>query len=75
VTAGFGSRKGYSFFDRLVQNPLDEFQDMKGICLKKVFPGFAFTNLAISGSTSVELLEKELSHLHQTESRTPDIGA
>ena len=70
VTAGFGSRKGYSYFDRLVQNPADEFQDMKGICLGKVFPEFAFTNLAISGSTSIELLEQELSHLHQADSNT-----
>lgn len=70
VTAGFGSRNGYSYFDRLVQNSADEFPDMKGICLEKVFPEFAFTNLAISGSTSIELLEKELSHLHQADSNT-----
>src|SRR6185437_16522041 len=38
VTAGFGARKGYSYFDRLIQNPGDEFQNMKGICLGKVFP-------------------------------------
>jgi lysophospholipase L1-like esterase len=70
VTAGFGSRKGYSYFDRLVQNPPDEFQGMKGICLKTVFPKFAFTNLAISGSTSIELLEQELSHLYLADSNT-----
>ncbi len=70
VTAGFGAKKGYSYFDRLVQNPADEFQEMKGICLETVFPKFAFTNLAISGSTSIELLEKELSHLHQADSNT-----
>jgi lysophospholipase L1-like esterase len=70
VTAGFGARKGYSYFDRLVQNPVDEFQSMKGICLAKVFPKLAFTNLAISGSTSIELLEKELPHLAQIDSNT-----
>jgi lysophospholipase L1-like esterase len=70
VTAGFGARKGYSYFDRLVQNPIDEFQEMKGICLGKVFPKFAFTNLAISGSTSIELLEQELPRLAQTDSNT-----
>jgi lysophospholipase L1-like esterase len=68
VTAGFGARKGYSYFDRLVQNPLDEFQNMSGICLGKVLPKLAFTNLAISGSTSTELLENELPHLTQAES-------
>ena len=70
VTAGFGARKGYSYFDRLAQNPTDDFQDMKGICLKQVFPNLTFTNLAISGSTSIELLEQELSHLHQADSNT-----
>ena len=70
VTAGFGARKGYSYFDRLVQNPADEFQDMNEICLKTFFPNFTFTNLAISGSTSIELLEKELSHLQQADSNT-----
>jgi lysophospholipase L1-like esterase len=70
VTAGFGARKGYSYFDRLVQNPMDEFQDMKGICLGKFFPKLAFTNLAISGSTSIELLEQELPHLAQADSNT-----
>jgi len=70
VTAGFGARKGYSYFDQLVQNPTNEFQGMKGICLGKVFPKFAFTNLAISGSTSIELLQKELPHLVRTDSNT-----
>jgi len=70
VTAGFGARKGYSYFDRLVQNPTDEFQEMKGICLEKVLPKFTFTNLAISGSTSIELLEQELPHLAQADSNT-----
>lgn len=70
VTAGFGARKGYSYFDRLILNPSDEFQDMNGICLGKVLPNLAFTNLAISGSISSELLEKELPHLRQAESNT-----
>jgi len=68
VTAGFGARKGYSYFDRLAQNPTDEFQDMKGISLRNVFPNFALTNLAISGSTSMELSEQELPHLAQVDS-------
>jgi lysophospholipase L1-like esterase len=70
VTAGFGARKGYSYFDRLILNPPDEFQDMNGICLDKVLPKLAFTNLAISGSISIELLEKELPHLTQVDSNT-----
>ena len=63
VTAGFGARKGYSYFDRLVANPPDEFADLRGICLSAVIPKLQFTNLAISGSTSLEHIEKELPRL------------
>jgi lysophospholipase L1-like esterase len=63
VTAGFGARKGYSYFDRLVTSPSDEFADMKGICLQTVMPKLQFTNLAISGSTSLEHVKKELPRL------------
>lgn len=60
VTAGFGARRGYSYFDRLIANPMDEFPEMKGICLKAVLPAIAFTNLAISGSTSGEVMSRQL---------------
>src|SRR5580692_8996204 len=60
VTAGFGARKGYSYFDRLAKNPADEFPKMNGICLASVFPNFQYTNLAISGSTSSEVLQRQL---------------
>lgn len=63
VTAGFGARRGYSYFDRLVANPADEFEDMHGISLKAVFPNLHYTNLAISGSTSVEHAEKQIPKL------------
>jgi len=63
VTAGFGARKGYSYFDRVVVNPPDEFADMRDICLSTVLPKLQFTNLSLSGSTSLEHLEKELPHL------------
>ncbi|MGA3145747.1 MAG: SGNH/GDSL hydrolase family protein [Verrucomicrobiota bacterium] len=63
VTAGFGARKGYSYFDRLVTNPPDEFADLNGICLGTVIPKLQFTNLAISGSTSLEHVERELPRL------------
>ena len=70
VTAGFGARKGYSYFDRLIQNPTDDFPDMEGKCLGKVFAKLAFKNLAISGSTSMELLEQELPRLPLANSNT-----
>ena len=63
VTAGFGARKGYSYFDRLIKNPPDEFADLNGVCLSAVIPKLQFTNLAISGSTSAEHMGKELPRL------------
>ena len=38
VTAGFGARRGYSYFSRLITNPSDEFPEIKGICLRTVIP-------------------------------------
>ncbi|TAK98169.1 MAG: SGNH/GDSL hydrolase family protein [Verrucomicrobia bacterium] len=63
VTAGFGATRGHCYFDRLVKNPPDEFPDMTGKCLSVVMPGLQATNLSISGSTSLEHLEKELPRL------------
>jgi len=63
VTAGFGARKGYSYFDRLANNPPDEFDDLRGICLKAVLPNLHYTNLSVSGSTSMEHAEKQIPRL------------
>ena len=63
VTAGFGARKGYSYFDRLAKNPADESPDMTGVCLASVFPNFQFTNLSVSGSTSSEVPQRQLNSL------------
>lgn len=63
VTDGFGARKGYGYFDRLHTNPSDEFPDMQGIALHAVFPNLQVTNLAVSGSTSFEHVEKQLPRL------------
>ncbi len=60
VTAGFGARKGYSYFDLLVTNSPDEFEAMRGICLGAVLPHLHFTNLAVSGSTSLEHAEQQV---------------
>ena len=38
VTAGFCATSGRSYFERLVRNPPDEFADMRGLTLAKVFP-------------------------------------
>jgi lysophospholipase L1-like esterase len=57
VTAGFGATKGHSYFDRLVANPPDEFQELQGVCLSKVLPNLKSVNLSISGSNSLQHLD------------------
>jgi len=68
VTAGFGARHGYSYFDRLVTNPPVESQDMSRKCLQSVLPHLQFTNLAVSGSTSGEHVEHQLPKLRTVSS-------
>jgi lysophospholipase L1-like esterase len=63
VTAGFGARHGYSYFDRLVSNPSDEFPGMRGLCLRTVLPHLQYTNLAVSGSTSGQHIARQLPRL------------
>ena len=53
VTAGFGVSPPYSYFNRLVKNPHDEFEQMRGICLSAVLPNLRTRNMAVSGSTSI----------------------
>lgn len=70
VTAGFGSSARHSYFDRLVNNPEDEFSDMQGRCLSRVLPGLEHRNLAVSGSTSIEHL---VFHLSKLETQQGDV--
>lgn len=63
VTAGFGAEKGYSYFDRLLRNPENEFEDMRGRCLSAVLPDLRSVNLAVSGSTSDQHLESQIPKL------------
>jgi lysophospholipase L1-like esterase len=69
VTAGFGARPGYNYFDRLTANPPDESLDMIGRSLKKVLPQLHFTNLAVSGSTSGEHIARQLPKLPTVSSK------
>jgi hypothetical protein len=58
MTAGLGaSRKELNYFQRLLENPDDEFEDMKGRSLSLVIPNLEFENAAISGSNSIEHLD------------------
>jgi lysophospholipase L1-like esterase len=54
VTAGFGATKGNSYFDRLVENPENEFSELNGVCLSRVLPNLKAVNLAVSGSNSLQ---------------------
>lgn len=58
VTAGFGARPGYSYFDRLADNPSDEFPDMKDRCLRRVLPKLKTKNVSVSGSNSLQHIER-----------------
>jgi lysophospholipase L1-like esterase len=63
VTAGFGASKGFSYFDRLITNPPGEFLDIAGLCLRTVLPNLAITNLAVSGSTSLQHAKSQILRL------------
>jgi hypothetical protein len=54
VTAGFGASRGHSYFDRLIANPPDEFEDMRGRSLGAVLPNLQTRNIAVSGSNSLQ---------------------
>jgi lysophospholipase L1-like esterase len=70
ITAGLGARKGYSYFDRLLDNPSDEWPDMADIHLRKVFPSLQWTNLSMSGSTSLDHQRRQLPRLPVADSNT-----
>jgi lysophospholipase L1-like esterase len=70
VTAGFGARHGYTYFDRLVANPPDEFPEMKGICLSAVFPNLRITNLSVSGTISSEHVQNQLPRVPRADAQT-----
>jgi lysophospholipase L1-like esterase len=70
VTAGFGARKGYSYVDRLADNPPDEFPDLRGQCLRAVLPQLQVMNRSVSGSTSLDHWTKQLPKLPQFDTNT-----
>jgi lysophospholipase L1-like esterase len=63
VTAGFGVPKDYSYFERLVKNPENDSNDMLGKNLSKVLPNLTKKNVAVSGSTSLQHLERQVKRL------------
>jgi len=60
VTAGYGAAPGKTYVDMLASNPPDDFTDMQGRALEKVLPRLRKINIAVSGSDSLQHLEKQL---------------
>ena len=58
VTDGFGARKGFSYFDRLIKNPAGDSPDMLGKNLSLVFPNLESKKIAVSGSNSFDHMRK-----------------
>lgn len=57
ITAGLGAdRPDRSYFERLLTNPPDEFEELQGCCLTNVLPNITAKNIAVSGSNSLEHL-------------------
>jgi lysophospholipase L1-like esterase len=65
VTDGFGARKGFSYFDRLIKNPVGDNPDMLNKNLSLVFPTLEAKNVAVSGSNS-------LGHIKQIQNMKPN---
>lgn len=58
ITAGLGAKSSrHTFFNRLIRNPNDEYEDMDGLCLTSVLSNLDSENFAISGSESMTHLE------------------
>jgi len=58
ITEGLGAHKGYSYFDRLIKNPPDDSNDMKGKNLSVVFPKLTSKNIAVSYTVSTQHFKK-----------------
>ena len=65
VTQGLGASPGKSYFLRLVENPADEFDDMRDINLSRVLPNLEAVNRSVSGMTSIECVVHQLPELEQ----------
>jgi lysophospholipase L1-like esterase len=70
VTAGLGSTRGHSYFERLVANPSDEFEEMQGRSLSSIFPNLATLNIALSGSNSAQHVEHIETRLEEQDAET-----
>ncbi len=58
ITDGFGAPRGFSYFQRLIQNPQGDSEDMLDKNLSKVIPNLLAENIAVSFTVSRQHLEK-----------------
>jgi len=70
VTAGFGVPADHGYVARLVDNPDDEWPDVQGLCLRRVLSNVSVRNMAISGSTSLNHVERARDDLEKQDTET-----
>lgn len=71
ITAGLGAKSpDHTFFQRLLENPSDEYPDMEGKCLRAVLPNLDALNIAVSGSNSQQHLTRVTEELPQFDEET-----
>ena len=63
ITDGFGATEGFSYFERLIENPDGDSEDMTCKNLSIVLPNMTTRNLSVSGSTSIHCREKQIPYL------------
>ena len=63
VVTGFGADRGFGFFDRLADVPVDDESDMAGKCLRRVYPHLRKLNLAENSSSSGDHLRFQVADL------------
>lgn len=63
VTAGFGARKGYAYFDRLLTNAPEDPIELRSANLRTVFPKLTARNIAVSGSTSLDHVTRQVTRI------------
>lgn len=57
---GYGTRKSFSYFNRLVSNPKGDSTGIEGRNLSNVFPNLTADNISVSGSVSEEHLQDQI---------------
>ena len=65
ITDGYGATPGKSYWQRLLRNPPDELDDMRGICLSSVLPRMESLELAVSTTTSTTTPTRRFPRSHR----------